>query len=62
MTFPSVAWRRGQLCLGYVVRMLCELSLHVVFIVQSDLSSFTDILEGVVILSENERNESYYNR
>lgn len=42
--------------------MLCELSLHVVFIVQSDLSSFTDILEGVAILSENERNESYYNR
>jgi hypothetical protein len=43
------------------VRMLYGLSLHVVFIVQSDLRSFVDILDVVAIVSENELNGSCYN-
>lgn len=61
MTFFWVTWRCDQICLGCMVRMLYGLSLHVVFIVQSDLRSFVDILDVVAIVSENELNGSCYN-
>jgi hypothetical protein len=41
--------------------MLRGLSLHTVFIVQSDLGSSVNVLDGVAIGSENELNMSYYN-